>query len=216
MAAPFARWTNTAFRLALVALLATIVGVPALAMLYMRTPYITLEGNPVTQPVPFDHRHHVRDAGIDCRYCHLTVETQANAGLPSTETCLGCHSQLWTSSPLLEPVRRSYLDDVPIPWKRVHSLPDHVYFDHSVHLAKGVGCVSCHGRVDLMAEVAKAEPLTMQWCLDCHRNPAPHLRPRGELTSMDWAPPAGSDEFGRRLAQKNHVSSLVHCSTCHR
>lgn len=216
MAAPFARWTNTAFRIALAAFAATIIGTPVVAMMYMRTPYITMTGNPVSQPVAFDHRHHVRDDGIDCRYCHMTVETQAHAGIPSTETCLNCHSQIWTSSPLLEPVRRSYFENRPIEWKRVHFLPDHVYFDHSIHLAKGVGCVSCHGRVDLMAEVSKAQPLTMQWCLDCHRNPAPHLRPQSELTSMQWAPPANSDAFGRQLAQQYDVRPPVNCSTCHR
>jgi predicted CXXCH cytochrome family protein len=216
MGAPFARWTNTGLRLVLVALAAGVLGVPALLMLAMRTSYVTMVGNPLEQPVKFDHRHHVRDDGIDCRYCHTTAETQANAGIPPTELCLNCHAQLWTSSPLLAPVRRSFFENTPIPWVRVHVLPDHVYFDHSIHLAKGVGCVSCHGRVDLMAEVAKAAPLTMSWCLDCHRNPAPHLRPREQLTAMEWTPPGDALAQGTSLAATNHVRSLVHCSTCHR
>lgn len=214
MGAPFARWTNTAIRLGLIALALGLVGVPIAAMMYVRTPYITMTGNPVTQPIRFDHRHHVRDDGIDCRYCHLSVETGAMAGLPSTETCLNCHAQIWTTSPLLEPVRQSWFTNEPIPWKRVHVLPEYVYFNHSIHLAKGVGCVTCHGRVDLMAEVAKAEPMTMGWCLDCHRNPTPHLRPKSELTSMSWRPPDA--ELTAALAAENKVRSLTHCSTCHR
>lgn len=169
MAAPFPRWTNTGFRLALLALVVLFVGGPVLLMLYMRTPYITMQNNPVAQPVMFDHRHHVRDDGIDCRYCHQTVETQAHAGMPSTQVCLGCHSQIWTSSPLLQPVHESARTDRPIAWRRVHALPDHVFFDHSVHISAGVWCGSCHGQVEQMAQVAKAQPLTMQWCLDCHR-----------------------------------------------
>jgi hypothetical protein len=185
-------------------------------MVWMRTPYITEQGISIAQPVAFDHRHHVTDDGIECRYCHQTVETSASAGIPSTGVCMNCHSQIWNTSPLLEPVRRSYFTDRPIEWRRVHSLPDYVYFNHSIHVNKGIGCVSCHGRVDHMAQVAKAEPLTMGWCLDCHRNPEPHLRPVAEVTSMDWRPPPDSPDFTTRLAHEYDIQHLVNCSTCHR
>lgn len=182
-------------------------------MLFVRTPYVTNEGTPVVQPVMFDHRHHVRDDLIDCLYCHYTAETSAYASVPPTELCMNCHSQIWTASPLLAPVRESFFSGRPIDWKRVHKLPDHVYFDHSIHVAKGVGCVSCHGRVDEMAQVARAAPLTMGWCLDCHRNPEPHLRPRDRITDMTWNPSPGE---GERLARENGVGRLTNCSTCHR
>jgi hypothetical protein len=215
MGPPLPRWTNTVSHVLLAGLVGAIVGVPALLMVTMRSAYVTNVGNPVVQPVDFDHRHHVRDDGLDCRYCHDSAEKLATAGMPSTDLCLNCHSQLWTSSPLLGLVRRSHLEGKPIPWKRVHVLPDHVQFHHGIHVSKGVGCAECHGRVDLMPAVAKSAPLTMAWCLDCHRNPAPRLRPASEITSMTWksADPAGE---GAALAKANQVRSLVHCSTCHR
>jgi len=189
-----------------------VIGGVCLLMVYMRTPYITKVGVPVGQPVMFDHRHHVVDDGIDCRYCHYTVEKERSAGMPPTSLCMNCHNQIWNSSPLLAPVRESYFTGKPIEWRRVHVLPDFVYFDHSIHVNKGVGCVSCHGRVDQMAQTEKAEPLTMIWCLDCHRNPAPNLRPQEAITAMDWQPHGN----GAELARQNHVQSLTHCSACHR
>ncbi len=215
MGPPLPRWSNTLSHVTLAVAVVTLVGVPALLMVLMRSPYVTNVGNPVVQPVEFDHRHHVRDDGLDCRYCHDTVETQATAGLPSTDLCLNCHAQLWTASPLLGLVRRSHDEDRAIPWKRVHVLPDHVQFHHGIHVAKGVGCAECHGRVDLMPAVMKSAPLTMNWCLDCHRDPAPRLRPASEITSMTWKSDNPRRE-GEALARANGVRSLIHCSACHR
>lgn len=216
MAAPFPRWASTAFRIALFSIALIAIGVPSLLMIYMRTPYITNVGIPSTQPVMFDHRHHVGDDGMDCRYCHYQVEKSSYAGVPPTSLCMGCHNQIWNSSPMLQRVRESYFTGQPIPWKRVHALPDFVYFNHSIHVNKGVGCTECHGRVDQMAAVAKAGSLQMEWCLDCHRNPEPHLRPRDQITRMDWKPPPNREALGATLAAEYHVQRLVHCSACHR
>jgi hypothetical protein len=174
-------------------------------------------GEPVAQPMPFSHKHHVGDDGIDCRYCHTTVETGRHAGLPSTQICLGCHSQLYADAPLLEPVHASARTGMPIAWQRVNSLPGFVYFDHAVHVAKGVGCVECHGRVDQMPITWRAQPLQMQWCLECHRNAAAHLRPRAQV--FDLAAPRPNAAQARQLAQQVHLESarrLTDCSTCHR
>jgi hypothetical protein len=138
------------------------------------------------QPVPFSHEHHTRGLGIDCRYCHTSVERSAFAGLPPTETCMNCHRQIWTNAALLEPIRASYRDNVPMQWTRVHDLPDYVYFNHSVHIAKGIGCYSCHGKVNRMPLMFQNASLQMQWCLDCHRNPARNVRPREEVFNLDW------------------------------
>jgi hypothetical protein len=174
-------------------------------------------GEPVAQPIPFSHKHHVGDDGIDCRYCHTTVETSRQAGLPSTHICLTCHSQLYTQAAVLEPLRESARSGRPIEWKRVHRLPDFVYFDHSVHVAKGVGCVECHGRVDQMPITWRAQPLQMQWCLQCHRDPARHLRPHDQL--FDMAAPRLPEADARNLARLMQLEStrrLTDCSTCHR
>ncbi len=214
MAALFAPWTNTATRVALIAITLAGIGVLAAPMIYARSPFGTGQSNPLLQPVQFDHRHHVRDDGIDCRYCHGAAEHAPYAGVPATEVCLGCHNQIWNDSPLLAPVRDSASSGRPIVWQRVHSLPDFVYFDHSVHVAGGIGCVSCHGRVDQMAAVYQVAPLTMSWCIDCHRDPVPHVRPRDQITSMTWA--ATGPEVTTALAAQYGTRSLTHCSTCHR
>jgi len=140
------------------------------------------------QPVPFSHEHHVRGLGIDCRYCHTSVERSATAGLPPTETCMNCHRQIWTNAELLEPIRASYRDNVPVQWNRVHDLPDYVYFNHSVHVAKGIGCASCHGKVNEMPLMFQNASLQMEWCLSCHRDPAKNVRPREEVFNIDWNP----------------------------
>jgi len=171
------------------------------------------------QPVQFSHKHHVSDDGIDCRYCHTTVETSSFAGIPSTKTCMNCHSQIFADSPYLEPVRESWRTGRPIRWVRVHDLPDFVYFNHSIHVNKGVGCATCHGRVDQMPLVWQAESLQMEWCLDCHRQPERFLRPREEVFNMQWQPPRNQLEEGRKLAQQYNVRSvndLISCYTCHR
>jgi len=186
---------------------------------YWRTPYGQQLQEEIAQPVMFDHRHHVVDDLVDCRYCHFNVERGASAGIPSTEMCLNCHSQIWNKSPKLEPVRRSYFTGKPIEWVRVHEVPDFVYFNHSIHVGKGVGCVTCHGRVDEMPAVTKVASLQMSWCLDCHRNPAPNLRPPDQIASMTWAPPADPVERGAlsaELMKKYDVHSRVSCTTCHR
>ncbi|MBK9519200.1 MAG: cytochrome c3 family protein [Anaeromyxobacter sp.] len=185
-------------------------------LLYWRTPYGLNVATPVVQPVQFDHRHHVQDDLIDCRYCHSSVDKAPSAGIPSTELCLACHSQVWNKSPLLDQVRASWFQDQPIRWTRVHKLPDFVYFNHAIHVNKGVGCVECHGRVDQMAAIEQALPLTMGFCLDCHRNPQPRLRPLEEIANLRWVPPADRAALGAELAKKYDVKPKVNCTTCHR
>jgi hypothetical protein len=169
------------------------------------------------QPVPFSHKHHVADDGIDCRYCHASVETAANAGMPATHTCMTCHSELWTNAAVLEPVRASLAADHRIAWQFVNRLPDYVYFNHSIHIAKGVGCATCHGPVDRMALTYKAQPFTMQWCLDCHRDPGPRLRPSAFIFDTEWR--RGPDTpTPAALLETYHIGGrkLTDCSICHR
>ncbi len=212
----FPEWSDTAFRFTLAGAGGGIVLLLVGLWVYVRTPYNTGQFAFVDQPVQFDHRHHVRDDGIDCRYCHTTVEREASAGYPATELCAGCHNQVWNQSPMLEPIRRSYFSNTPIPWNRVHNLPDYVYFNHSIHVNKGVGCVSCHGRVDEMPLIEQEKPLQMGWCLDCHRDPAPNLRPRDQVTNMEWTPKGDPAEEGEKLATEYGVRKLTNCTTCHR
>jgi hypothetical protein len=192
MPALFPRWSNTVYRLALAGVVIGGAALIAAPMIYIRTTYATDQFRPIAQPVEFDHRHHVRDDGIDCLYCHPGAERQAYAGIPSTSLCMGCHGQVWPESPLVAPVRASALTGEPIPWQRVHSLPDFVYFHHGVHTQGGVPCVRCHGQVEEMARVYRVAPLTMNWCLECHRDP-PDAR-----------------DYGRAL------TPLTTCSACHR
>jgi hypothetical protein len=180
-----------------------------------RSPYATDQGIEREQPVPFSHQHHVGGLGIDCRYCHTSVETSNFAGIPPTSTCMNCHAQIWTNAQMLEPVRASYRTGKPLVWSRVHRLPDFVHFNHSIHVAKGVGCSTCHGRIDKMGLTYQASPLTMQWCLTCHRNPEKYVRPRDQVFNMAWEPPANQDELGAQLVQQNHINRLTACSTCH-
>jgi hypothetical protein len=214
----FPRWTNTVARGSAALLLA----LPALAlgglMVYVRSPLNTFQHTPVEQPLEFDHRHHAGDEQIDCRYCHWTVENAPSAGIPSTTVCMSCHAQVWNKSPYLSEVRQALFQDRPIAWVRVHNLPDFVYFNHSIHVNTGVGCVTCHDRVDQMGAIEQVAPLTMAWCLDCHRNPEPNLRPAEAITSMTWKPPEGVDpvEYGKTLAAQYDVHSRTSCTTCHR
>ena len=171
------------------------------------------------QPVPFSHKHHVGDDGIDCRYCHTTVETTASAGFPPTKTCMNCHSQLFSNTQYLEIVRASWRDNQPIKWNRVHDLPDFAYFNHSIHVNKGVGCSTCHGRVDEMPLMWNVASMQMEWCLACHRNPEAVLREKKDITNMEWKPGDDQAVKGKALAQQygiQPVGVLTSCSTCHR
>ena len=182
------------------------------------SPYTTRVGVPIEQPVPFSHKHHAGDDGIDCRYCHASVETSAFAGIPATETCMTCHSRIFADAPLLAPVRTSLATGVPVQWTRVHDLPDFAFFNHSIHVNKGIGCSTCHGRVDEMPLVWKVNTLYMKWCLDCHRQPERFVRPRSELFNMAWTPPPDQLAQGRRLLAEYHVNTagMADCGICHR
>ena len=175
-------------------------------------------GSPVEQAVPFSHKHHVGDVGLDCRYCHTSVAESPRAGLPPTHTCMSCHSQIWTGAPMLAPVRASLANNKALKWNRVAVLPDYVFFRHDIHIAKGVGCVECHGRIDRMALTYRAVPLTMQFCLDCHRDPGPRLRPKDQITNMAWAPAGDRKALGQALVAQYgiRVGQITYCSVCHR
>ena len=168
------------------------------------------------QPVAYSHKLHAGDLGIDCRYCHSNVERSAKASVPPTETCMNCHAKVRTDSLKLLPVRESFANDTPIPWIRVHNLPDYAYFDHSAHTSAGVGCVSCHGRVDQMPLVYQKNSLEMRWCLDCHRNPEKYVRPPSEVFTMGYSPAEDQLVMGARLVKENHIQKLENCYTCHR
>ncbi len=171
------------------------------------------------QPIQFSHKHHAGDDGIDCRYCHTSVETSYSAGIPPTQTCMNCHSQLWSDAPYLEPIRESYRTGKPIEWERVHDLPEFAYFNHSIHIAKGVGCSTCHGQIDNMPAVFQQNTLQMEWCLSCHREPEKYIRPKSEIYNMDWDGNDLSADERLQLKADYKIRSkemLTSCSTCHR
>ncbi len=180
------------------------------------SPKATDVGYAPEQPVPYSHALHVGQLGIDCRYCHNTVENAAHAAIPPTQTCMNCHSMVRKNSEKLIPVLTSYATGMPVEWIRVHDVPDYVYFNHSAHVRRGIGCVSCHGRIDTMEVVYQAEPLSMGWCLDCHRNPESHLRPVDYVTELDWVPEEDQLVLGARLRETNNINPPVDCNTCHR
>ena len=180
----------------------------------VRSPYATGVGVILSQPVPFSHKHHVSECGIDCRYCHTSVEDSSYAGIPPTQTCMNCHSQLWAESPMLAPVRESYRDNKPLIWNRVNDLPDFAYFNHSIHINKGVACRTCHGDVGEMPLTWQASTLYMEWCLNCHRNPRPAVGPRELVfatTNAEFENPPNVDWI-----REYHVQSKTNCSICHR
>ena len=218
MAQIFSRASDTYLRVAAVAVGLVLAGGLSLAGGLVRSEYLTGENFRPVQPVPFSHRHHAGQLGIDCRYCHDSVETAAYAGYPPTYTCMSCHSQLWTNADALAPVRESLATGTPIHWNRVYDLPDYVYFHHGIHIQKGVPCEHCHGRVDQMERIYKATPMTMGWCLECHRNPAPYLRPKDAVFDFDWHPPKNRGELGRRLVAERGIepAKLDSCYVCHR
>jgi hypothetical protein len=219
MAQIFHRSTNFISRFSVFSAL-FLIGFAVLAVLAAaRSPYLTRQNITREQPVQFSHKHHVGDDGIDCRYCHTSVETSAFAGIPPTKTCMNCHSVLFSNAGYLEPVRESYRTDKSIEWVKIHRLADFVYFNHSIHVNKGVGCTTCHGQVDQMPLIFQANTLLMQWCLDCHRNPAPNLRPMDKVFAMDWQPGPDQEELGQKFAKERNLrttAELTSCSTCHR
>jgi Cytochrome c7 and related cytochrome c len=216
MAQIFHRSANTLARFSLLG--AVVLGGLALTavLVLARSPYITNQRVFRTQPIQFSHKHHVGDDGIDCRYCHTSVESSAYAGIPPTKTCMNCHSVLFNNVGYLEPVRESYRTDQSIQWVKVHRLADYVYFNHSIHINKGIGCSTCHGRVDLMPLTYKENTLYMNWCINCHRNPEKYVRPRDQVFNMAYEPPADQEALGRKLVAEYKVQSLTDCYTCHR
>jgi hypothetical protein len=219
MAQIFHRSANYIARASLLGV-AVLGGVALTAVFVLaRSPYITNQNVTRTQPIQFSHKHHVGDDGIDCRYCHTGVETSAFAGIPPTKTCMNCHSVLFNNVGYLEPVRESFRTDESIRWNKVHRLADYVYFNHSIHINKGIGCSSCHGSVNQMPLMLQASALNMNFCLECHRNPQPNLRPKDQVFNMDWKAPANQEQVGRQLAAEYKLrttAELTSCSTCHR
>ncbi len=212
----FHRSTNTIARVSIYGAV-ILIGVLGYAVdVVNQTSYVTEVHNARPQPVPFSHKHHVGELGLDCRYCHSTVEVASSAGMPPTQTCMTCHSQIWTNAAILEPVRASYRDSTPISWTRVNALPDFVYFNHSIHVAKGVGCTTCHGPIAEMNITWRANTLYMRWCLECHNAPEKFLRPRSEVFNAFYEPPSDQEALGNRLMKEYKVQKLTNCTTCHR
>jgi hypothetical protein len=213
----FPPYADTLARLVLVAIPVVPLVAIGVASWVTASEYITGRSITYDQPVPFSHQHHVGGLGLDCRYCHSGVETSPVAGIPPTHTCMTCHSLLYTQTAMLAPVRESLADDQPMHWNKVNRLPGYVYFDHSIHVAKGVGCSTCHGDVAQMPLMRQAAPLTMGWCLDCHRDPGPNLRPASNVFDPDWQPPPDQKQRGATLAHRNIDNEhLTDCSVCHR
>jgi hypothetical protein len=221
MAQIFGKSSNSIARVSLIGLVFGFFGFWGVVYAVYLSPYTTDVNVPRVQQVPFSHQHHVSGLGIDCRYCHDSVETSSFAGVPPTYTCMSCHSQLWTDAPMLAPVRESLATGQPLRWQRVNQVPDFVFFNHSIHVQKGIGCSTCHGRVDEMPLTWKAHSLYMRWCLDCHEAPERNLRPKDQIYNMQWQPPRDQIERGRELLtdyqiSKERLSQLRDCGMCHR
>ncbi|MGH7963771.1 MAG: cytochrome c3 family protein [Candidatus Binatia bacterium] len=219
MAQIFHPSTNTISRVSIFGALFLLAALAWVGAEINRSDYATQAHVVRVQPVQFSHEHHVSGLGIDCRYCHTSVEESSFAGIPPTKTCMNCHSQIWADSPYLEPVRESWRTGNPIVWTRVHNLADFVYFNHSIHVQKGIGCVTCHGQVDRMPLMSQEHSLQMEWCLECHREPERFVRPREHVFRMDWQPSVDQTIFGRELVKEYRIRSaaeLTSCSTCHR
>jgi hypothetical protein len=217
MSQVFPRSANSWSKASLITIILLVLGLGWLVLTIQRSDLVTSANEFVEQPVQFSHQHHAGGIGIDCRYCHTSVEVSPSAGIPPTKTCINCHSQIWNQSPYLEPVRASFRDDRPLNWIRVHDLPDFVYFNHSIHVRKGVGCETCHGRVDRMPLVFQAKSLQMEWCLDCHRDPSRYVRPADQIVTMGYVRPASVN--GADLVRDYKiagVAELTSCSVCHR
>jgi hypothetical protein len=219
MSQVFPKSANAWSKASVLALVFTLLGLGWVVLTLQRSDFVTQANQFIEQPVQFSHQHHAGGIGIECRYCHTSVEVSPSAGIPPTKTCINCHSQIWNTSPYLEPVRASFRDDKPLNWVRVHDLPDFVYFNHSIHVRKGVGCETCHGRVDRMPLMIQKQTLQMEWCLDCHRDPSRFVRPRDQITTMGYVPAVAQAELGPRLVQEYKIAGveqLTSCSTCHR
>ena len=219
MAQIFHRGANNVAKISIVVAILLAGGAFFVYTQIARSSYLTGTFVEKQQPVQFSHKHHVGDDGIDCRYCHTSVETSASAGIPPTQTCMNCHTQIWADSPYLEPVRESYRTNTPIEWERVHDLPEYAYFNHSIHVAKGVGCSTCHGQIDNMPAVFQQNTLQMEWCLACHREPEKFIRPKSEIYNMQWSDGDLSAEERTQLKTDYRIRSkemLTSCSTCHR
>lgn len=221
MAQIFGKRSNSLFRIVLAGGFFGFFGFWGIVYAVYRSPYTTGQNVPLAQPVPFSHQHHAGGLGIDCRYCHSSVEQSSFAGMPATETCMTCHSQVWKDAPLLAPVRESLATQQPIHWTRVNQLPDFVFFNHSIHVQKGIGCSTCHGPVDQMPITWKSQSLYMRWCLDCHEAPQKFLRATNEIYNMSWQPPPDQAQRGTELLGAYHISTarlqqLRDCGMCHR
>ena len=212
----FPKSANAWSKASIFAVLGLVVTLGAAVGVLQRSDFVTTANTNREQPVQFSHQHHVGGIGIDCLYCHSSVEVSYSAGIPPTKTCINCHSQIWSTSPYLEPVRSSFRDDKPLQWLRVHDLPDFVYFNHSIHIKKGMGCETCHGRVDKMPLMRQQNTLQMEWCLNCHRNPEQFVRPRSEVFTMGYVPAVDQRELGPQLVAEYKIQSLTNCSVCHR
>jgi Zn ribbon nucleic-acid-binding protein len=212
----FHRSANTFSRVSIFGAVFFIAGLLGLFAEVNRSPWVTDARVAREQPIQFSHERHVAGNGIDCRYCHTSVETSSFAGIPPTKTCMNCHSQIFSTAPFLEPVRQSFRTDQSLAWTRVHDLPDFVYFNHSIHVHKGIGCTTCHGQVDRMPLMWQEASLQMEWCVDCHRHPERYVRPREAVFSVDYTPPPDQLELGRRLVDQYQIQRLTSCSTCHR
>jgi hypothetical protein len=211
----FPKWSNIVPGVLLLAVIVSGISIIGFFW-YFGSPRYTDVGYRPTQPIDYSHKLHAGDLGLDCRYCHTSVETSAKASVPPTQTCMNCHNLILAESEKILPVRESYVADKPIEWIRVHKLADYAYFNHSAHVNAGIGCISCHGNVAEMVKVIQVEPLSMGWCLDCHRNPNPHLRPVEEITNMKWTPPDNQLEFATRLRNEKKIEPPEDCSACHR
>ena len=212
----FHRSTNTISRVSIFGALFLVAGLLWLFAAVNRSPWVTQARVARDQPIQFSHERHVAGNGIDCRYCHTSVEDSGFAGIPPTKTCMNCHSEIFANSPFLEPVRASFRDNTPIAWTRVHDLPDFVYFNHSIHVKKGIGCESCHGRVDQMPLMYQENSLLMEWCINCDKNPQAYVRPRSEITTMGYRPAVAQSVLGPQLVKEYNINPPLNCSTCHR
>ncbi len=215
MAQIFPEWVNSIPKRLQLATIIIVTGI-IFGFWYFGSPEYLEVGYAPNQPIPYSHKFHVAELGLDCQYCHGSAWVSAVAAIPSTETCMTCHEYVAVDSEALQPLRDSWETGMPVEWIRVHDVPDHAYFNHSIHVNVGIGCATCHGRVDRMEVVMKTESMSMGWCLDCHNNPAPHLRPVEEVTNMAWEPPDNHYQFAQMVIEKRNIHAPIYCNACHR